>query len=588
MATPPIEFIPDAGQDEAVPAATLNIEARRHQIFPVLGAAEIKRMHRFGQVRQFADGEPILEAGRTAFGLVVVLSGRIAVTRFDGLGNTWPVVEHGPGQFGGEVAQLSGRPALANAHAVGAVEVLVISSESLRALVIAEAELGERIVRALILRRVGLLEANSGGPVIVGPRGHGRIHHLQSFLAANGHPHTVLDPQTDSQAAELMALYQPTADQLPLVVCPDGVVKKNPSLAELGRCLGLLPELDENKVWDVIVVGAGPAGLATAVYAASEGLSVLALETRAYGGQAAASARIENYLGFPTGVSGRALAGRAFVQAQKFGVEIAIPAPAARLICDTYPLQVEMCGSGTRLKARSVVLSCGARYRRPSLANLKQFEGRGVYYWASPIEAKLCKSEEVILVGGGNSAGQAAVFLSGHAAKVHMVIRGEGLAATMSSYLIERIAATRNIVLHTHTEIVALEGDEDGLRQVRWRNRLSGQEQDADVCRVFLFIGADPNTGWLGDCGVDVDDKGFIRTGFDVTKAQCHANFSRGVYPPELPARAALETSVPGVFAIGDVRANSTKRVAAAVGEGAAVVSQIHAFLANLPAGQRG
>ncbi|PHV07488.1 thioredoxin reductase [Janthinobacterium sp. BJB412] len=588
MATPTIEFIPDAGQDEAVPAATLNIEARRHQIFPVLGAAEIKRMQRFGQLRQFADGEPILEAGRTAFGLVVVLSGRIAVTRFDGLGNTWPVVEHGPGQFGGEVAQLSGRPALANAHAVGAVEVLVISSESLRALVIAEAELGERIVRALILRRVGLLEANSGGPVIVGPRGHGRIHHLQSFLAANGHPHTVLDPQTDRQAADLMALYQPTADELPLVVCPDGVVKKNPSLAEMGRCLGLLPELSEDKVWDVIVVGAGPAGLATAVYAASEGLSVLALETRAYGGQAAASARIENYLGFPTGVSGRALAGRAFVQAQKFGVEVAIPAPAARLICDTYPLQVEMCGSGTRLKARSVVLSCGARYRRPSLANLKQFEGRGVYYWASPIEAKLCKSEEVILVGGGNSAGQAAVFLAGHAAKVHMVIRGEGLAATMSSYLIERIAATPNIVLHTHTEIVALEGDEDGLRQVRWRNRLSGQEQDADVCRVFLFIGADPNTGWLGDCGVDVDDKGFIRTGFDVAKAQCHANFSQGVYPPDLPVRAALETSVPGVFAIGDVRANSTKRVAAAVGEGAAVVSQIHAFLANLPAGQRG
>ncbi|MBJ7308648.1 FAD-dependent oxidoreductase [Rugamonas sp. CCM 8940] len=588
MATSPIEFIPDASQDDAVPSTTLDIEARRHQIFPVLGSAEIKRMHRFGQVRRFADGEAILEAGRTAFGLVVVLSGRIAVNRFDGLGNTWPVVEHGPGQFGGEVAQLSGRPALANANAVGPVELLVISSESLRALVIAEAELGERIVRALILRRVGLLETNSGGPVIVGPRGHGRIHHLQSFLAANGHPHTVLDPQTDSQAADLLALYQPSADELPLVVCPDGVVKKNPSLAEMGRCLGMLPELSEDKVWDVIVVGAGPAGLATAVYAASEGLSVLALETRAYGGQAAASARIENYLGFPTGVSGRALAGRAFVQAQKFGVEIAIPAPAARLICDTYPLQVEMCGSGTRLKARSVVLSCGARYRRPSLANLKQFEGRGVYYWASPIEAKLCKTEEIILVGGGNSAGQAAVFLAGHAAKVHMVIRGAGLAATMSSYLIERIAATPNIVLHTHSEIVALEGDEDGLKQVRWRDRQTGNEENCDVCRVFLFIGADPNTGWLGDCGVDVDDKGFIRTGFDVTKAQCHANFAHGVYPPDLPARAALETSVPGVFAIGDVRANSTKRVAAAVGEGAAVVSQIHAFLANLPAEQRG
>jgi thioredoxin reductase (NADPH) len=243
-----------------------------------------------------------------------------------------------------------------------------------------------------------------------------------------------------------------------------------------------------------------------------------------------------------------------------------------------------MCGSGQRLHARTVVLSCGARYRRPSLANLRQFEGRGVYYWASPIEAKLCKTEQIVLVGGGNSAGQAAVFLAGHASKVHMLVRGEGLAATMSSYLIERIAATPNIVLHTHTEIVALEGDDDGLQQVRIRHRLSGEENDYDVCRVFLFIGADPNTGWLGDCGVEVDEHGFIRTGFDVARAQCRANFEKGIYPPELPARAALETSVPGVFAIGDVRAGSTKRVAAAVGEGAAVVAQIHAFLANLPA----
>ena len=273
------------------------------------------------------------------------------------------------------------------------------------------------------------------------------------------------------------------------------------------------------------------------------------------------------------------------MQSQKFGVEIAIPAPAGRLICDTYPLQVEMCGSLTRLQARTVVLSCGARYRRPSLANLKQFEGRGVYYWASPIEAKLCKTEEIVLVGGGNSAGQAAVFLSGHASKVHMLVRGPSLAATMSSYLIERIAATPNIVLHTHSEIVALEGDdEQGLQQVRVRCSKTETETDYDICRVFLFIGADPNTGWLSDCGVDVDDKGFIRTGFDVTKSQCRANFAKGVYPADLPARAALETSVPGVFAIGDVRANSTKRVAAAVGEGAAVVSQIHAFLANLPA----
>ncbi|USX19377.1 FAD-dependent oxidoreductase [Oxalobacteraceae bacterium OTU3REALA1] len=586
MSTSPLEMLPDA-IPETQAALPADLESRRHQMFPTLSDSDIKHMLRFGHVRHFSDGEKIAEAGKSSYGMLLVLKGGVAITRFDGLGNTSYITTHTPGQFSGEVAQLSGRPALGNADAVGEVEVLVIPPESLRALLVAHADLGERIVRALILRRVGLIEQNSGGPVIVGPRGHGRIHTLQSFLSANGHPYSVLDPEVDQQATELMALYQPKPDELPLVVCPDGVVKKNPTTVDIGRCLGMLPELPADKVWDVIVVGAGPSGLATAVYAASEGLSVLALETRAFGGQAAASARIENYLGFPTGVSGRALAGRAYVQAQKFGVEIAIPAPAGRLICDTYPLQVEMCGSLQKLQAKTVVLSCGARYRRPSLANLKQFEGKGIYYWASPIEAKLCKTEEIVLVGGGNSAGQAAVFLAGHASKVHMLIRKDSLSSTMSSYLIERIQATPNIELHTHSEIVALEGDEDGLKQVRIRNSKSEEECDYDVCRVFLFIGADPNTGWLEDCGVDVDGHGFIRTGFDVTKAQCKANFDKGVYPREMPARAALETSVPGVFAIGDVRASSTKRVAAAVGEGAAVVSQIHAFLANLPADKR-
>ena len=584
MATTSTELLPEETPDVTAPLPTNDLEKRRHQMFPTLNETDIRHMQRFGHVRCFRDGEMIFEAGKTSFGLMLTLKGGIEISRYDGLGNTSYVTTHLPGQFSGEVAQLSGRPSLANGRAVGDVEVLVVPSESLRALLVAHADLGERIVRALILRRVGLIEQASGGPVIVGPRGHGRIHTLQTFLQANGHPHVVLDPEHDQQAADLMAHYQPKPEELPLVVCPDGVVKKNPTVVDIGRCLGMLPDLDSDKVWDVIVVGAGPAGLATAVYAASEGLSVLALETRAYGGQAGASARIENYLGFPTGVSGRALAGRAYVQAQKFGVEVAIPAPAGRLICDTYPLQVEMCGSLQRLKARTVVLSCGARYRRPSLANLKQFEGRGVYYWASPVEAKLCKTEEIVLVGGGNSAGQAAVFLSGYAAKVHMLIRKDSLSSTMSSYLIERIKATPNIELHTCTEIVALEGDEDGLKQVRIRNAKSGEECDFDVCRVFLFIGAEPNTAWLSDCGVDVDSHGFIRTGFDVAKAQCRANFANGVYPKDLPARAALETSVPGVFAIGDVRAASTKRVAAAVGEGAAVVAQIHQFLANLPA----
>ncbi|MTV36214.1 FAD-dependent oxidoreductase [Duganella radicis] len=543
-------------------------KTRTAQALPKLTSAEIKRIQRFGALVHFKDGERLFEAGLTYFGMYVVLKGGICISRYDGLGNTSIITEHGPGEFAGEISQLAGAPTLVNGHAIGEVEALLLSVESLRALIVAEAELGERIVRAFILRRVEQIESKDGGLVLVATPGHPRMHALQGWLSSNGLPHRVLDPRGDEQARALCEHYQPQPGDWPLAVCPNGDVKKNPSVVDLGRCLGTLPELSPDDIWDVIVVGAGPAGLATAVYAASEGLSVLVLETRAYGGQAAASARIENYLGFPTGISGGALAGRAFVQSQKFGVKMAIPAPAGRLLCDTYPLQVEMCGSLTHLQGRSIVLSCGARYRRPSLANLKQFEGKGVYYWASPLEAGLCSSEEVILVGGGNSAGQAAVYLSAHAAKVHILIRKDSLASTMSSYLIERIEATPNIELHVESEIIALEGsDEEGLQQVRVRDNRGMLEKDYDICRVFLFIGADPNTGWLGDCGVQVDDKGFILTGYDVPGAPA--------------ARAALETSVPGVFAIGDVRANSTKRVAAAVGEGAAVVSQIHAFLAR-------
>ncbi|EEF25550.1 conserved hypothetical protein, partial [Ricinus communis] len=390
---------------------------RTAQALPKLSPSEIKRVQRFGSLMCFRDGERLFEAGRGSFGMYVVLKGAIRISRYDGLGNSSVITEHGAGEFAGEISQLAGAPSLVNGHAVGEVEVLALTTESLRALIIAEAELGERIVRAFILRRVEQLDNKDGGVVLVATPGHARMHALQGWLNSNGLPHRVLDPRTDEQARALAERYQPEAQDWPLAVCPDGGVKKNPTVVDLGRCLGTLPELSPEDVWDVIVVGAGPAGLATAVYAASEGLSVLVLETRAYGGQAAASARIENYLGFPTGISGGALAGRAFVQSQKFGVKLAIPAPAGRLLCNTYPIQVEMCGSLTHLQGRTVVLSCGARYRRPSLANLKQFEGKGVYYWASPLEAGLCANEEVILVGGGNSAGQAAVYLAGHAAK---------------------------------------------------------------------------------------------------------------------------------------------------------------------------
>ncbi|WP_156885884.1 FAD-dependent oxidoreductase [Massilia niastensis] len=559
------------------------LRSRRHQMFPVLNEKEIQRIFRFGTAHSFADGARIVEAGHTMYGMVLALSGRMAVHRSDGLGNSAFITHLGPGEFTAEVSQLAGGPSLVNVSAAGEVEALVISPANLRALVIAEAELGERIVRALILRRLNLLELGAG-VLLVGPAGHPCMFPLQSFLTINAYPHKILDPGNDAQARALCDHYQPARGDFPLVVCPDGGVRKNPSNIELSRALGMLPELPADRVWDVIVVGAGPAGLAASVYAGSEGLSVLVLDQLAYGGQAAASARIENYLGFPTGISGGALAGRAYVQAMKFGVEVVIPAAAARLICDTAPLEVALSDS-RRVRAHSVVLACGARYRRPSLANLKQFEGRGVYYWASHIEASLCMGEEVILVGGGNSAGQGAVFLSEHASRVHMVVRGEGLKATMSRYLVDRIMAAPNIELHTHTEIVALEGDEEGLRQVRLRNKRSGAEEDRDVRRVFLFIGADPNTDWLDDCEVEVDDKGFILTGNAVTTPASHSCAGGG---PALSSgaprpRAALETSVPGVFAIGDVRAGSTKRVAASVGEGAQVVPQLHGFLAKLP-----
>lgn len=568
------EFIPDAHPEEAADAPTVDLAARRHQIFPVLTAGEIRRLQRFGNCRRWHDGADIFEAGGRSPGMLVVLAGRIAFIGSDVLGREVALTDIGPGEFTAEVAQLSGRPALVTARAVGDVEALVIDSEALRALVVTEAELGERVMRALILRRVLLIENKAAGTVVVGPTDSTAVFRVESFLASNGEPHRTFDPAVDADAAALVARHAPGADDWPLVVCPGGAVRKNPPLDELGRVLGMLPELGAGAVFDVLVVGAGPAGLACAVYAASEGLAVLVLEQRAFGGQAGASARIENYLGFPTGISGRALAGRSFVQAQKFGARIAIPAAAARLVCDEQPATLAF-GDGAEVRARAVVLACGARYRRPAWA-LPQYEGRGVYYWASPLEAKLCRGDQAVVVGGGNSAGQAAVFLASHAARVHLVVRGAGLAAGMSRYLVERIGAAPNIVVHTRTEITELEGDEHGVARVHWVGA-DGAGQWSALRWVFLFVGADPNTEWLGECGVALDERGFIRTGEDAVLA--HGPCSGG--PHVAAARSALQTSVAGVFAVGDVRAGSTKRVAAAVGEGAAVVAQIHAFLAR-------
>jgi thioredoxin reductase (NADPH) len=472
-----------------------SVATRRDQIFPKLKSDEIDRLRRFGAVKKWNGGEFLFEAGAPGQGMFVLLRGRVMVTRKNAWGDHSRVVEYGPGQFMAEVGSLSGRSPLVYGRAVGAVEALLIDPSSLRATLVAEAELGERIMRALILRRVALFETGTGGPVIIGTPGSARLVRLQGFLSRNAHPHTVLDAARDRAAEEIMKTHAPRPEELPLVVCPDGTVLKRPTEQALARVIGLLPELSADRIYDVIIVGAGPAGLAAAVYAASEGLSVLVLETRVIGGQIGASSRIENYLGFPTGISGAALAGRAIVQAQKFGADIAVPTAVRKLDCTGFPLKLHVDG-GLCLSARTAIIATGAKYRRPDLSNLVNYEGRGVHYWASPIEAKLCHGAEVVLVGGGNSAGQAVVFLAGHAAHVHMLIRRSDLESTMSSYLIERIASLANVTLHVESEIVALEGGRKDLTGVRWRNRKQGIEVTKPIRQVFLFVGADPNTGW--------------------------------------------------------------------------------------------
>jgi thioredoxin reductase (NADPH) len=537
-------------------------EARRDQMFPTLDGEEIDRLRRFGRQQAFADGEALVRVGEVGHGLVVILSGEVAVTRRVGAAGSEPIVTHGPGSFLGELAQLSGRPALVDAHARGEVDALMIAPDKLRALMIAEALLGEEIMRALILRRVGLIETGAGGPVIVGRAEDRDVLRLSNFLRRNGHPHQQLDPDEDADARALLEKFHIDEAELPIVLCPNGKLLRNPGEVELGRCIGLARAIDPDQFYDLAIVGAGPAGLAAAVYAGSEGLSVLVLDRRAFGGQAGASMRIENYLGFPTGITGMALMGRAHSQAQKFGVEMAIPDEVARLCPETidggFGLDLSM---NETVRARAVVIASGVRYRRLDVQNLEAYEGSGVHYWASPLEGRLCGGQEVALVGGGNSAGQATVYLASQAAKVWLIVRREGLEATMSRYLIDRIKALPNVELVTGAEVSALEGHGRTLEAIRWRQ--GAVETRRPVRHLFLFIGADPNTDWLDGSGVARDARGFVCTGAAAGEE-----------------RHALETSRRGVFAIGDVRAGSVKRVAAGVGEGAQAVAAVHAYLA--------
>jgi thioredoxin reductase (NADPH) len=532
-------------------------------MFPVLEPSEIEQLARFGERKAYVVGERIVATGEIPLGAFIILTGRVDVSQ-RGLGQAEPIVTHVPGSFLGELAQLSDRPSLVDAVAVEAVETLVIPPRRLRDLLVEEAELGERIMRALILRRVGLLETGGGGPVIIGSADHADVLRLEGFLTRNGHPHHRLDPKTDPCARTLIERFHIASRELPIVLCPNGELLRNPTEDELARCLGLVKPIDPDKIYDVVIIGAGPAGLAASVYAASEGLSVLLLDCRAFGGQAGASARIENYLGFPTGITGVALMARAYNQARKFGVDMAIPDEAGGLEAQTaldggrFLLTL---ANKERVRARAVVIATGAQYRRLDVANLASFEGSSVHYWASPLEGRLCAGQEVALVGAGNSAGQAAVYLSSQAAKVWLVIRGPSLDASMSRYLVDRIAAIPNVEVLTQTTVAALEGQDGILEAIRCRSHRSGEEVKRAIRHLFLFIGAEPHTGWLAGSGVTLDDRGFVRTGADIHKP--------------------LETCLRGVFAIGDVRSGSVKRVAAAVGEGAQVVAALHAFLAE-------
>jgi len=541
-------------------------ETRREQIFPILEASEIERVRRFGSPRSYKSGEVLATAGKLVDGLMVVLSGRVDVVEHASSGPEHLIVTHEPGAFLGELAQLSGRPSFVDARAQGAVDVLVITPDRLRALLVAEAELGERIMRALILRRVGLLEAGTVGPIIVGRAEQGDVLRLQNFLRRNGQPHQILNPETDAQAKLLIDRFHIDAGQLPIVLCPAGQLLRNPGETELARCIGLVGPIDPDRVYDVVIIGAGPAGLAAAVYAGSEGLDVLVLDCRAFGGQAGASARIENYLGFPTGITGMALMARAYNQAQKFGVEMAIPDEVVSLDGSDQPGRgrfVLKLSEHERVSARSIVIASGARYRQPAVDGLEQFEGASVHYWASPLEAKLCAGQEVALVGAGNSAGQAVVYLASQVAKVWLLVRGPDLAASMSRYLVDRISGLANVEVLTETTVTGLEGSDGVLEAIRWRSGKAGPEVRRPIRHLFLFIGAEPNTDWLKESGIALDGKGFILTGADTGQQ-----------------RRLLETSRPGVFAIGDVRSGSVKRVAAAVGEGAQVVAMLHAALA--------
>ncbi|MGA9773616.1 MAG: FAD-dependent oxidoreductase [Blastocatellia bacterium] len=537
---------------------------------PTLTKAQIARIAAHGQLRQVEKGEVLVEAGVQAARLFVVNSGQIEIVRTTGTTEEIVAV-YQPGMFTGEVTILSGRRGLARIRASEAGEVIEVNREHLLGLVQTDSELSDILMRAFILRRVELIARGFGDVVLIGSNHCAGTLRIKEFLTRNGHPYSFIDLDHDSGVQDLLDHFHIGVKDVPVLICRGELVLRNPTNQQIADCLGFNEAIDQALVRDLVIVGAGPSGLAAAVYGASEGLDVLVLESNSPGGQAGSSSKIENYLGFPTGVSGQELAARAYTQAQKFGAQMIVAKGAKQLACDRKPYAIEI-DNGPRVPARTIIIATGAEYRRLSIDNLSKFEGAGVYYGATFVESQLCRDEEVIVVGGGNSAGQAAVFLSQSAKQVHLIVRSDGLAETMSRYLIRRIEQSPNIVLRSQTEIVALEG-RDHLERVRWQDNNAGSIETQDISHVFVMAGAIPNTHWLDGC-LTLDEKGFIKTGPDLSAddlAAAHWPLSRAPF--------LLETSLPGVFAVGDVREGSLKRVASAVGEGSIAVAFVHQVL---------
>jgi thioredoxin reductase (NADPH) len=553
-----------------VSLVTLPTPARAEQIFPTLTPAQVARIAAHGRKRRVEHGEVLIAAGMRVVPFFVVTAGSLQAIQPTPEAELLITV-HRPGQFTGEVNLLSGRRALVSARADEPGEVIELTREQLLALVQTDSELSELFMRAFILRRVELIARGIGDVVVLGSMHCAGTLRVKEFLSRNGHPHQFIDLDRDTDVQALLDRFHIAPTDIPVVICRGDVVLRNPSNQQIAICLGFNEAIDEAQIRDVAIVGAGPAGLAAAVYAASEGLKVLVLETKAPGGQAGSSSKIENYLGFPTGISGQALAGRAFTQAEKFGAQVIIAKSATRLECEQKPYAIATDDS-LRVPARTVIIATGAAYRKPAVENLSRFEGTGVYYAATFMEGQLCRGDEAIVVGGGNSAGQAAVFLAQTAKRVYLLVRAPDLSESMSRYLILRIEQNPAISFHPSTEIVGLEGG-DHLERVRWRNNKTGESDTRDIRHVFIMAGAVPSTDWLRDC-LALDAKGFIKTGPDLTPedlAQAHWPLTRGPY--------LLETSLPRVFAIGDVRAGSIKRVASAVGEGSISISFVHRAL---------